>query len=298
MKRTLTPCGILSFLITCWLVPCGIAADAKPDEPTLTFFGWSDQHVQTDGDAKHLLPAIDAMNALPGTPYPDSIGGKVAEPAFVFGCGDLTEWPTHAATKAYDQLITERLKFPAYDILGNHDEGGKVPSETMRKWLVSRHGAPSYTFCRGGVHFIALFSKYDESLGNPAQPLTDEALDFLRSSLAKLPERTPLVVAAHLCFDAITNRDSLCQAIGDANVIAILGGHYHKAKVDQYRGCNFVQLPSPAPGSPSEFTVVRITSNRLVAIPYDYRKKQWIDDPKKQLDARIRELRFAEPECD
>jgi hypothetical protein len=35
----------------------------------LTFFGWSDQHVQTDGDARHLVPAIDAMNALPGTDY-------------------------------------------------------------------------------------------------------------------------------------------------------------------------------------------------------------------------------------
>jgi hypothetical protein len=86
----------------------------------------------------------------------------------------------------------------------------------------------------------------------------------------------------------MTNRDALIDAIGDANVIAILGGHYHKAKVDQYRGRNFVQLPSPAPGSPSEFTVVRITSDRIVAIPYDYEQKKWIDDPRKVLDAAIR----------
>jgi hypothetical protein len=290
--------GIVFILVTYCVVSRVLAEDAESDEPTLTFFGWSDQHVRTDGDAKHLVPAIDAMNALPGTPYPESIGGKVAEPAFVFGCGDITEWPTHAAMKAYDRLVTERLKFPAYDILGNHDEGGKVPSETMRKWLVSRHGAPSYTFCRGGVHLIALFSKYDENLANPAQPLTEDALEFLRSRLAGLPEDTPVIVAAHLCFDAITNRDALCQAIGDANVIAILGGHYHKAKVDRYRGYSFIQLPSPSPGSPSEFTVVRIKSNRLVAIPYDYQKKQWVDDPKRQLDARIRGLRFANPKYD
>ncbi len=294
MKKTPMRRGIVFVLVTCCVVSRAVSADVGSDEPTLTFFGWSDQHVQTDGDAKHLIPAIDAMNALPGTPYPESIGGKVAEPAFVFGCGDITEWPTHAAMKAYDQLITERLKFPAYDILGNHDEGGKVPSETMRKWLVSRHGAPSYTFCRGGIQFIALFSKYDENLANPAQPLAEEALEFLRRRLAGLPEETPVIVATHLCFDAITNRDSLCQAIGDANVIAILGGHYHKAKVDKYRGYNFIQLPSPAAGSPSEFTVVRITSDRLVAIPYDYRKSQWSDDPKKRLDARIREVRIVE----
>jgi hypothetical protein len=197
--------------------------------------------------------------------------------------------------RAYDQLITERLKFPADDILGNHDEGGKVPSETMKNWLVSRHGALSYTFCHRGIQFVALFSKYDENLGNPAQPLTDEALEFLRSRLAGLPKETPVIVATHLCFDAITNRDSLCQVFGDANVIAVLGGHYHKAKVDRYRGYNFVQLPSPLPGSPSEFTVVRITSNRLVAIPYDYRKNQWSDDAKKRLDTTIREVRIVQP---
>ena len=288
MKVTHMSCGILLVLVTCLLIRPSLSADAERDEPAPTFFGWSDQHVKTDGDAKHLLPAIDAMNGLPGTPYPEGIGGKVAEPAFVFGCGDITEWPTHAAMKAYDQLITKRLKYPAYDILGNHDEGGNAPSPTMSKWIVSRHGFESYTFRCGGVQFIALFSKYDESLNNPAQPLTEEALGFLRTGLKELPEGAPVIVATHLCFDAITNRDALCEAFGEANVIAVLGGHYHKAKVDEYRGYHFVQLPSPAAGSPDEFTVLRVTSNRLLAIPYDYRQRQWNDDPKKWLDIEIR----------
>ncbi len=262
------------------------ASTAPADE--LTFFGWSDQHVQTDGNGDHLLPAIDAMNGLPGTPYPESIGGKVAEPAFVFGCGDISEWPTHAAMKTYDGLIAGRLKFPAYDIVGNHDEGGKSPSETMKKWVLSRHKALSYTFDAGGVHFVCVFSKYDETLNNPAQPLTDEALEFVRTSLAKLPPEAPAIVAAHLCYDAMTNRDALVDAIGDANVLAILGGHYHKAKVDRYRDRNFIQLPSPAPGSPSEVMVIRITSDRLVAIPYDYEKMQWDETPRKRLDIAIR----------
>jgi hypothetical protein len=97
-------------------------------ERELTFFGWSDQHVATNGNGDHLVPAIDAMNALPGTPYPASIGGNVAKPAFVLGCGDITEWPTQAAKETYERLISKRLKFPSYDVLGNHDEGGKVPS--------------------------------------------------------------------------------------------------------------------------------------------------------------------------
>ena len=259
----------------------------------MTFFGWSDQHVQTDGNAEHLLPAIDAMNALPGTGYPESIGGEVAKPAFVFGCGDITEWPTDAAMRAYDELIAGRLKFPAYDVLGNHDEGGKVPSTIMRKWIVSRHGSPSYAFQWGGVQFVTIFSKYDESLNNPAQSLTEQALNFLRAKLKEMPEETPVIVATHLCFDAITNRDAFCDAMAEANVIAVLGGHYHRAKINQYRGYHFIQLPSPAAGSPDEFTVVQVTSNRLLAIPYDYRKRQWNDDPEKWLDTTIRGPRRA-----
>ena len=280
-------CGLRCLLVVC-LVCLLLQPFACADQPSLTFFGWSDQHVTTDGNASHLEPAIDAMNKLPGTPFPKEIGGEVPKPAFVFGCGDITEWPTHAAMKSYDELITERLRFPAYDILGNHDEGGKAPSETMVNWIVSRHGARSYTFEHNGVHFIALHSQYDESLNNPAQPLTEEALDFLRSTLARLAVDEPVIGAMQLCYDAITNRDALSDALGDANVIAILGGHYHKAKIDNYQGRTFVQLPSPAPGSPSEIAVVQVTSDRLLVIAYDYKRSQWTDDPKKRLDMRIR----------
>jgi hypothetical protein len=264
-----------------------LAAQAAAEPVGLTFFGWSDQHVQTNGDGKHLLPAIEAMNALPGTPYPEKIGGKVEKPAFVFGCGDITEWPTAAARDSYEAML-KRLKYPAFDIPGNHDEGGKSPSETIKRWLVARHGGLPYTFDRGGVHFVALFSKYDESLDNPAQPIHRDALAFVREDLKKLPPGKPVIVAMHLCLEAITNRDELVSALGEANVLAVLGGHYHKSTVESYRKIPFVQFPSPAANGPGEVMVVRITEQRIVALPYSYRNKKWNDDPKKMLDVPIR----------
>lgn len=266
----------------------GTASQARAAEAGLTFFGWSDQHVQTDGNADHLIPAIDAMNALPGTPYPDRFGGTVNPPDFVFGCGDITEWPTHAAKERYAELIEKRLKFPSYDIPGNHDAGGKVPSETVHRWIAARHGALSYVFEKGGVRFLAVHADYDESLNNPAQPVPEKALRFIRAELNKVPEDVPVVVALHLCFDAITNRDALVDALQGKNVILVLGGHYHQSKADVYRSIRFLQLPSPAPNSPSEIMVVRITPDRLLAIPYDYEKRVWVESPRKMLDAAIR----------
>ena len=83
----------------------------------------------------------------------------------------------------------------------------------------------------------------------------------------------------------MTNRDELVKTIGDANVILVLGGHYHKATVHRYRGLNFVQFPSPR--DQTEVTVLRISNDRIVAIPYDYAKKQWITNVRKILDVEI-----------
>jgi hypothetical protein len=283
---------IVALVASGWMMAghclAGEPAAAPKLTPNLTFFGWSDQHIQTNGDGSHLVPAIEAMNGLPGTEYPEKIGGTVAKPEFVFGCGDITEWPTVAARDTYIEMVTKRLKFPAFDVVGNHDEGGRVPSQTITRWLIARHGGLSYTFDRGGVHFIALRSAYDEKLDSPAQPISKEALAYLRSDLAKLPKLKPVIVATHLCYDAITNRDELVGALSGANVLAVLGGHYHQSKVDRYRGIAFVQLPSPWRNGPGEFTVLRITPERLVALPYNYRQKKWSDNAKSILDVPLR----------
>jgi hypothetical protein len=280
---------IVSSVIAVWLAVLPAAAGVvSGPENALTLFGWSDQHVQVDGNGEHLIPAIEAMNSLPGKAYPEALGGVVEKPAFVFGLGDVSEWPSQAAKNTYEQLITKRLKFPSYDVAGNHDIGGLSPSDTVLNWLRQRHGSLRYTFEKGDVVFIALFSEYDETLNNPAQPISKPALDYLRKTLAKVPEGKPIVVATHLCFDAITNRDEFVDALGSANVILVLGGHYHKAVVTRYRGINFVQLPSPAPKSAGEVTVIRITENRLVAVPFNYRENRWSTEKPKLLDAPIK----------
>ncbi len=274
--------GCAAYALAAVLIMAGSSA------ADLTFFGWSDQHVETDGNASHLRNAVYAMNAIPGAYFPDEIGGTVDKPAFVFGAGDITEWPTAAAKDTWDKIIRYALRYPSFDIAGNHDLGGLSPSKTLTDWLITRHGALSYTFDIKGVHFIALFSEYDESLDNPAQPISAEALDFLKKALAKVDPRQPVIVATHLCYDAITNRDALVDAMQGSNVLCVLGGHYHKAKIDKYRGITFVQLPSPAPGSPDEFTVFRITQDRIVAIPFDYAQRKWATDAKKILDEPIK----------
>ena len=268
------------------ILSCLLVATFATEAAALTFFGWSDQHTKTSGDTSSLHPFVDAMNTMAGTAWPKSVGGKVDKPSFVIGAGDITEWPTNAAMKGYDTLLSDRLKFPAYDVLGNHDDGGRAYSPTMINWLKKKHGDLSYTFEKRGVVFIGLWSKFDPK-GKPAQPLAKEALAYLREQLAKLPREKPVVIFTHLCHDAMTNRDELVDTIGKSNVIMVLGGHYHYSSVSQYRGVTFVQLPSPK-SKFTEFTVIRITKDRLIATPYDFKKKAWVTGSRKVLDKKIK----------
>ena len=168
------------------ILSCLLVATFATEAAALTFFGWSDQHTKTSGDTSSLYPFVDAMNTMAGTAWPKSVGGKVDKPSFVIGAGDITEWPTNAAMKGYDALLKNRLKFAAYDVLGNHDDGGRAYSPTMINWLKKKHGGLSYTFEKAGVLFIGLWSKFDPK-GKPAQPLTNEALTYLKEQLAKMP---------------------------------------------------------------------------------------------------------------
>ena len=52
-----------------------------------------------------------------------------------------------------------------------------------------RHGGLSYVFESFGVKFIALWSKFDPR-GKPFQPLTKEALYYLREQLSEDAQRT------------------------------------------------------------------------------------------------------------
>ena len=275
---------------------CGLSCVCvQASEVELTFFGWSDQHVQIDGNAEHLLPAIYTMNMLPGIDYPEEIGGKVAKPSFVLNCGDIAEEPTQAAKDIYEMFIARGLRYPSFDVAGNRDLGRESPSATVTDWLISRHGALSYTFDIEGVHFVMVLSEYDKSLKGPARPIGKSTLDFIRNDLKGVPKTTPVVVATHLCYDAISNKDQFVDALKGANVLCVFGGHHHKAKVDTYRGINFVQLPSPARGLQREFTVIRITEDRIVAVPFDYVSRQWATGDDKILDAKIKGPRPPAP---
>ena len=82
------------------------------------------------------------MNALPGTEYPQEIGGgKVGVPRGVLHNGDITN---DAKEKQWQMFVRDygltgkegRLKYPVYETFGNHDGG---PGLVVRKAIKERN---------------------------------------------------------------------------------------------------------------------------------------------------------------
>ena len=113
-------------------ISCGailMLASAAQAARDLTFFQVSDTHYGKSPVGDKTVPMlVDKMNALPGTPYPAIIGGKVGAPRGVIHTGDITndgkkeQWLMFVR----DYGLTGkdgRLAYPVYETFGNHDGG-------------------------------------------------------------------------------------------------------------------------------------------------------------------------------
>lgn len=207
----------------------------------VTFLHISDQHYGAKSFDPNVLNAtIDAMNALPGTPYPEKGGGKVQRPMGVILTGDLTDggsveqWNAFAADWG---LVggDARLDYPVYEGAGNHDG---PPSTTagekghVRRMIgqrnqrrphvvnVSANGL-HYSWDWQDVHFVQLneyaglddttrypgnvpYGRKAQAYGNPAQ----ESLQFLAQDLANQvgDSDRPVVLCQHYGFDSFAFR--------------------------------------------------------------------------------------------
>jgi cytolysin (calcineurin-like family phosphatase) len=273
-------------------------AAAGPDD--ITFFITSDLHYgvsPTVAAANGLT--VEAMNGLAGEPYPEAIGGRVAVPRGVVVLGDIVEngnapeaarwWSEFAAD--YDPAGRGRLRFPAYEGVGNHDgDPGKPVREGVKARNPHRPGIRSisgnglhYSWDWGPVHFVQL-NLFPGSAGidiinrwgkrfEGDWKLPGHSLEFLVEDLREnvgASGRT-VVIFQHYGWDewgrdwySAREREAYAEALQGYRIAALFWGHSHEAMRIDWRG-----IPTFCVGSgqrnpePGEFFVVRITPEAL-----------------------------------
>ncbi len=266
-------------------------------ECDLTFFMWTDTHfgAYDDKDVTRLN-VIEMMNNMNKISYPESVSvkGKVAKPAFLLHLGDITEngkaaqWssPDKPDQQSYLQTIKHlKLGIRTEETLGNHDSR---KGENIRNQIIAKYGRPYHSFTEKGVHFVILDPYHWQNSAAPK--LDDEQLDWLAKDLNTLPKNTPIIVAMHVWPDTTTGDRSchldeesggkLLNIIKGKNIIAWLHGHGHSSEHHIWNGIDllstgFCYYRNGCKGGTPTFMVFHITNNRLIAVDYDWDKKEW-----------------------
>jgi cytolysin (calcineurin-like family phosphatase) len=262
-------------------------ASAQKD---ITFFIITDTHygVGEDEGTPSNRTTIDLMNSLPGTKYPETIGGIVDNPRGVIVLGDLTQ---DGLSEEWDWFIADYglngegpVKYPVYEGWGNHDchqermfvMNGVKQRNKARPGLINVSGN-GYHYCWDwdGVHFIQLNiypgtgSGDPNSWGNPA-----DSLRFLRNDLRKHIGRSgkPVVLFVHFSFDdwGLKNwrdweQDAFYHAVKDYHIIAMFGGHGHTTLSGNWWGIDYYEIPASQPIEEGKgFGVIHITNHKLI----------------------------------
>ena len=280
----------LSVAIALAAMLCG----ASPAED-ITFFSYSDSHYGA-GDGRRLPPTkqefqVRTINSLPGTPYPEEIGGVVDVPRAILMQGDLIndgavmqkypdQWKDYLADFGVNG--EGRCKFPVFEGVGNHDVNANnfvfnqvKERNVVRKRLglidhVSENGY-HYSWDWEGVHFVNVnlfpgnvWEGEADAYGRAHHP--QFALDFLIDDLKQNvgDSGRPVVIMQH--FRVVDENwwtysaaDRFHQVIQDYNVAAILVGHQGGGVNNLWRGYHWIS-------SNGDLVVCRIKDNVFSAV--------------------------------
>ncbi len=271
---------------------CGPKPFKVPEVPgtEFTFLVASDTHYgqsMWDNNEAGNKANIDAMNTLPGTPYPAEVeAGNVAAPVGVLVAGDLTDtgellnWYGYWLLHRHDGFRNDfgiggggRIKYPVFEAYGNHDitsgrtvvvNGIKERNRQRGGLRLSPEGLHS-SWDWGGIHFVNL-NLYP---GGPGS--ANNSLAFLTDDLSRQVGNThrPVILLHHYSFDPFScedrwwtdaEREAYYQAIKDYNVIAIFNGHNHEQQHLQWHGLDAFIAGKAADGN---FLVVHVSADHM-----------------------------------
>lgn len=266
-------------------------ADAITSKPKFAFYVLGDTHYLAQKDDPSKIDEssasicgalVDTVNKLPGATIPaEAGGGVVSEPLGVIHTGDIIDTGDKRGDVAFAMTKTEwakfeedygvtgkegRLRFPVYELHGNHDsphgEGVALDNIKLRNRRrsglvnVSKNGL-HYSWDWAGVHFInlGLIVGADPTVPRKRRYAALDSLEFLREDLrdSVADPKKPIVITHHvdiarysLSFDPAdppNNHEwdpcdvaAYHRAIANFNVIAIFYGHTHARNIFRWDG--------------------------------------------------------------
>ncbi len=277
-------------------LPAAAAAAPAAQASSFRFVHFTDTHIQPELRAQAgTEQAFAAINA--------------EKPELILGGGDLVmdiDASTPARTKQLlDMYVAAKkgLEAPVYEVPGNHDVYGLHPTSAVsprdpmygKKMFEDRIGPRYRSFNHKGWHFILL-----DSIGAVGRRFFGEIdaaqVDWLKSDLAKVGARTPIVVMTHIGLATaaaslignheapgsweVFNSVEVLELFAQHNLKAVLQGHSHIRENITYKGCQFITSGAVSGnwwkglrnGHPEGFAVLTVQGDQ---ISWEYKTYGW-----------------------
>ncbi len=257
-----------------FLAPLAAPAD-------VTFVHWSDIHVNGRDPLAYRRRLVSDMNQLPSKRWPARAGGgRVGPVDFVIATGDITDDGRKSEWDGYLSL-RRRLRFHAYEAMGNHDIRARRAVEDGIKRL---HGNTYYSFNKGGVHVVVM-NEYTRRTRLP--DFNRAQLDWLARDLMRIRKGvTPVVLAMHSPplykgeqFWTLGPSIRRFTRILNGHKAVILHGHRHHAEIHRLDGKWWVLGAGKSvrrDGKNTEYNVIRVTSSgQVTCVTYNWLRHAW-----------------------
>jgi predicted phosphodiesterase len=275
-RHIVLPLLLATVLVGCRAAPSDVPLpNAKAANPhrDVTFFVAADTHVGHNGIEERNIRQIEAMNALPGTPWPAELGGTVDHPRGVVIAGDLTQ---HGLGSEWQSFLDHyglrgeaKLRWPVYLLTGNHDRTLGIITPVLQA-VEDHHGSLLYGWTWDGVAMLSL-DDYPRA----------GTRDWLARQLERIGRDTPVVLFMHYSIEGPysdwwrdRDKEAFAETIAGYNVVVIFHGHYHHSLKYRWSGVPVINVGSPR-HSMHSFAAVRMTDGRMDIASWNWDRGGW-----------------------
>ncbi|MDZ7796238.1 MAG: PQQ-binding-like beta-propeller repeat protein [Candidatus Marinimicrobia bacterium] len=230
-----------SIVLMLLLVSC-----SGTDQP-LHFAFLTDTHIGTGNAAQDLRNSVKDINSIE----------KID---FVILSGDATEYDFAGELDTVKKIM-DKLNVPYHIIPGNHElKWSASGGEKFRKLF----GDDKFNVSYNGFRFIGVNQGPLMRMGEGF--IAREDLNWVKKQLRKMwPKRQPVFIVTHYPINhTVTNSYDFLEIIKHYNVQAIMHGHGHRNRLNDYSGITGIMARSNlSRGGPGGYNIVTIENDTM-----------------------------------
>lgn len=145
---------------------------------------------------------------------------------FSIHLGDIVNEPFPYLKNMYGMMRV--IPTPSWTVLGNHDRDLTHGPEKQESVFNTYFGAATYSFNRGGIHFIVINNIFPDGQRGYNGAYNDKQIRFLKNDLKLVPRQNRIVICQHIPMMYTAQKEQILGLLAGRGDVLVLSGHTHQ----------------------------------------------------------------------